>query len=56
MITASGLTSTNYTITYVAGNLTVTPAPLTITADWCVADLRCFGSCAGSDLLGIREW
>ena len=32
VITASGLTSTNYTITYVAGNLTVTPAPLTITA------------------------
>ena len=33
VITASGQTSTNYTITYVAGNLTVTPAPLTITAD-----------------------
>ena len=32
-ITASGQTSTNYTITYVAGNLTVTPAALTITAD-----------------------
>ncbi len=32
-ITASGLTSSNYTITYVAGNLTVTPAPLTITAN-----------------------
>ena len=32
VITASGQTSTNYTITYVAGNLTVTPAPLTITA------------------------
>jgi parallel beta-helix repeat protein len=30
-ISASGLTSTNYTIGYVAGNLTVTPAPLTIT-------------------------
>ena len=28
-----GETSTNYTITYIAGNLTVTPAPLTITAD-----------------------
>ena len=33
VITASGLTATNYTITYVAGNLTVTPAPLTITAN-----------------------
>ena len=33
VITASGQTSTNYTITYVAGNLTVTPAPLTITGD-----------------------
>ena len=33
MITASGQTSTNYTITYVAGNLTVTPAALTITAN-----------------------
>ena len=32
VITASGQTSTNYTITYVAGNLTVTPAALTITA------------------------
>ncbi len=33
VITASGQTSTNYTITYVAGNLTVTPASLTITAN-----------------------
>ncbi len=33
VITASGQTATNYTITYVAGNLTVTPAPLTITAE-----------------------
>ena len=33
VITASGQTSTNYTISYVAGNLTVTPAPLTITAN-----------------------
>ena len=33
VITASGQTSTNYTITYVAGNLTVTPAALTITAN-----------------------
>ena len=32
-ITASGQTSTNYTITYVAGDLTVTPAALTVTAD-----------------------
>ena len=32
MLTASGQTSTNYTMTYVAGNLTVTPATLTITA------------------------
>ena len=33
VITASGQTSTNYTITYTAGNLTVTPAALTITAN-----------------------
>jgi hypothetical protein len=32
-ITASGLTSANYTISYAAGTLTVSPAPLTITAD-----------------------
>ncbi len=31
-ITASGLTATNYTVTYVAGNLIVTAAPLTVTA------------------------
>jgi len=31
-ITASGAASANYTISYVQGNLTVTPAPLTITA------------------------
>lgn len=31
-ITCSGLTSTNYTITYVPGTLTVTAVPLTITA------------------------
>jgi|GEM_PF-1304548 len=32
-VTPSGLTSANYTISYVAGLLTVTPAPLTVTAD-----------------------
>ena len=32
-ITASGAVDANYTISYVAGTLTVTPAPLTITAD-----------------------
>ena len=32
VITASGQTSTNYTITYAAGSLTITPAALTITA------------------------
>ncbi len=32
-ITASGAVDTDYTISYVPGNLTVTPAPLTITAD-----------------------
>ena len=31
-ITPSGLTSTNYFITFAAGKLTVTPAPLTVTA------------------------
>ena len=33
VITASGLTSSNYTITYVAGGLTITAAPLTVTAN-----------------------
>src|SRR5262249_40620378 len=32
-ITASGAVDPNYTISYVTGTLTVTPAPLTITAD-----------------------
>ena len=32
-ITASGAVDSDYTISYVAGTLTVTPAPLTITAD-----------------------
>src|SRR5207245_7251300 len=32
-ITPAGLTSTNYNITFVAGKLNVTPAPLTIRAD-----------------------
>ncbi len=32
-ITPSGLTSTNYAITFLDGTLTVSPAPLTVTAD-----------------------
>jgi subtilisin family serine protease len=32
-VSASGLSSANYTIGYVAGTLTVNPAPLTVTAD-----------------------
>ena len=32
-INCSGLSSTNYAISYIAGQLTVTPAPLTITAN-----------------------
>ena len=32
-ITASGAVDSDYTISYVAGSLTVTPAPLTITAN-----------------------
>ncbi|WP_174238705.1 MBG-2 domain-containing protein, partial [Pedobacter sp. L105] len=32
-ITASGAVSPNYTISYTAGNLSITSAPLTITAD-----------------------
>src|SRR5207302_2042160 len=32
-ITASGATNSDYTISYVAGNLSVTPVPLAITAD-----------------------
>ena len=54
VITVSGRTSTNYTITYVAGNLTVTPASLTITAN---SVSRVYGATdrAGSQLLGVRE-
>ncbi len=40
-ITASGLTSSNYTIKFVAGILTVNPAPLTVTA---VSQLMAYGS------------
>ena len=32
-IAPSGVSSTNYTIGFVPGNLTVTPAPLTVTAN-----------------------
>src|SRR5262249_48344469 len=32
-ITVSGAADANYNITYVSGNLTIAPAPLTITAD-----------------------
>ena len=32
-VTPGGLTSTNYAISFVAGTLTITPAPLSITAD-----------------------
>jgi hypothetical protein len=32
-VTPGGLTSTNYTITFAPGKLTVTPAPLTVTAE-----------------------
>ena len=53
VITASGQTSTNYTITYVAGNLTVTPAPLTITARRCDTSLRCFGPALGVSYSGF---
>ena len=54
VITASGPTSTNYTITYVAGNLTVTPAPLTITANGVT---RVYGASdpRWRQLLGIRQ-
>ena len=55
VITASGRTSTNYTITYVAGNLTVTPARAHNHGQQCVAGLRSCRSCAGSQLLGVRE-
>ncbi len=40
-VTPSGLTATNYTITFAAGTLTVNPAPLTITAQDCEPRLRC---------------
>ena len=55
VITASGQTSTNYTITYVAGNLTVTPAPLTITANGVTRVYGASDPTLGVTLLGIRQ-
>ena len=55
VITASGQTSTNYTITYVAGNLTVTPAPLTITANGVSRVYGAIGPGTWCELLGLRE-
>ena len=56
VITASGRTSTNYTITYVAGNLTVTPAALTITANNVTRVYGASDPALGVELLGLREW
>ena len=56
VITASGLTSTNYTISYVAWQSDCHAGAAVDHGEWCVASLRCFRSYAGSDLLGIREW
>ena len=47
-ITAAGVTSTNYTITYIGGDLTVTPAPLDDHGCGCVACL-----CASDPPLGV---
>ena len=56
VITASGQTSTNYTITYVAGNLTVTPARADDHGQQRDAGLRSCRPGAGRELLGLREW
>ena len=56
VITASGQTSTNYTITYVAGNLTVTPAALTITANGVSRVYGASDPVVGCHLLRVREW
>ena len=55
-ITASGAVDTDYTISYVAGTLTVTKAPLTITA---VNQTKVYGArAAGTDghLQRLRQW
>ena len=56
VITASGQTSTNYTITYVAGNLSVTPAALTITASGVSRVYGASDPALRCQLLGLREW
>ena len=54
-ITAAGLTSTNYTISYTNGTLTVTPFALTVTAD---SHTRTYGATnpvLGGTLVGVQN-
>ena len=54
-ITASGLTSTNYTINYTNGTLTITPFALTVTAD---SHARTYGATnpvLGGTLVGVEN-
>ena len=54
-ITASGAVDADYTISYVAGTLTVTPAALTITAD---NQTKVYGAALPTldgQLLGLRQ-
>ena len=54
-ITATGAVAANYAITYVAGTLTVTPAPLTITADGQDQGLRVREPGADGELQRLRQ-
>ena len=54
-ITGAGLTSTNYTISYTNGTLTVTPFALTVTAD---SHARTYGATnpvLGGTLVGVQN-
>ena len=53
--TAKGAVDANYTISYVAGTLSVTPAALTITASSRVQGLRCRPARPHRQLLGFRQ-
>ena len=55
-ITASGAVDSDYSISYVAGSLTVTAAPLTITAEQPDQGLRRGAADADRQLLRLRQW
>ena len=55
-VTASGAADPDYTISYVAGSLSVTPVGLTITADQQDEGLRRGAADVDGQLLGLRQW